>query len=131
MAQKGMVMAERQTEEVRRDFTEPEIARMHEQLVVAVGTVRSLREQKVQATGLINQQIKASELEVWGLQSKLETGYEMIEVETFDLMDVPKAGWKTIVRADTNEHLREIPMSPRERQQQLFTDLPDTGTPGD
>ena len=117
----------RQTELVRRDFTEPEIAKMHEDLVVKVGEVRGLREQKGSMVQTINNQIKTSEKDVWDLQSKLETGYEMIEVETIDLMDTPRPGWKTIIRSDTNEHLREVPMSPRERQQQLFNDLPDSG----
>lgn len=123
-------MAERQFESVRRDFTEPEIARMHEQLVVKVGEVRGLREQKATMVATVNTQIKTSEKEVWDLQGKLETGFEMVEVETLDLFDTPRPGWKTIIRADTNEHLRELPMSPREKQMQMFTDLPDT-TPGE
>lgn len=125
-----MATTERQFEARRRDYTEPEIAKMHEQLVVKVGEVRGLREQKASMVSTINNQIKTSEKEVWDLQGKLETGYEMVEVEIFDLMDTPKPGWKTVVWSDNNVHVREVPMSPRERQQQLFTDLPDTPPTG-
>lgn len=119
-----MAERERQFESVRRDFTESEIARMHEQLVVKVGEVRGLREQKGQMVATINNQIRTSEKEVWDLQGKLEAGFELEECEIFELMDTPRTGWKTIVRGDNNQHLREVPMSPREKQLQLFNDLP-------
>lgn len=108
---------QRQYESVRRPFTEREMADMNDQLVQAVGEVRTLRAEKTTQTSTLGAAIKTAEKLVFELQGKLSLGYEMIDVETFPVYDDPEPGRKKIVRADTSEVLRIEPMTPRERQQ--------------
>jgi hypothetical protein len=116
-------MSERQYESIRRYFGKEELDGLHEQLVVQVGEVRELRGQKIQANTIINAQIKTAEKNVWDLQEKLATGYESIDVEVLPVMDTPKPGQKTIIRADTSEKIRVEPMTAREKQQSFgFTE---------
>ena len=110
-------MSDRQYESLRRYFEPKEIADMHEQLVQAVGEVKDLRTQKAQSTTTISAAIKTAETNVFSLQEKLVTGYETVDVEVIAVMDTPRPGMKKILRVDTNEVLREEPMSARERQQ--------------
>lgn len=56
-------------------------------------------------------QIKAAQGRVSDLTTKLNNGYEMREVEVLVLFDEPKQGVKRVVRADTNEHLRDEAMT--------------------
>jgi hypothetical protein len=104
-------------EQLRRYFTDTELAAMHEQLVVEVGSVKELRSQKTQANTAINASIKGTEKNVFDLQEKLSTGYEVIDVEVVWLMDTPAPGQKTVIRVDSSEKLRVEPMTLRERQQ--------------
>lgn len=108
---------QRQYESVRREFTEKEMADMHEALVQRVGDVKDLRSEKTQANATINAAIKGSEKAVYDLQEKLALGYEMVEVEVLAVMDRPTVGTKTIIRCDTGEELRTEPMTAREKQQ--------------
>jgi hypothetical protein len=103
-------------EQVRRNFTERELAEMHEQLVVCVGNVKDLRAEKTQANSTINAAIKTAEKSVWDCQEKLALGYEVVDTEVIAAMDTPRPGMKRIVRVDTNETIREEPMTARERQ---------------
>jgi hypothetical protein len=107
----------RQYEQVRRNFTEREMADMHEALVQRVGEVKDLRSEKTQANASLNAAIKGAEKGVFDLQEKLALGYEMVEVEVLAIMDRPVQGSKTIIRVDTGEDLRTEPMTAREKQQ--------------
>jgi hypothetical protein len=103
-------------ESLRRYFTDSELATMHEQLVVEVGSVKELRSTKTQTNATINAEIKGAEKRVWDLQEKLVTGYETVDVEVIAIMDSPAPGQKKIVRVDTNEVIRTEPMTAKERQ---------------
>lgn len=106
----------RQYESLRRYFGEKERAEMHESLVQRVGDVKELRAGKAQSSSTINAAIKSAEKSVWDLQEKLATGYEVIEVEVIEMMDMPTPGQKQILRVDTNEVLRTELMTAREKQ---------------
>lgn len=110
-------MSDRQYEPIRRYFSAEELDALHEQLVVQVGDVRDLRAQKTQANTIINAQIKTAEKNVWDIQERLATGYETLDVEVLAVMDQPRPGQKTIIRADTSEKIRVEPMTAREKQQ--------------
>lgn len=109
-------MSERQYESVRRYFNETEIAEMHESLVQSVGTVKELRAEKAQTNTTMNAAIKGAEKEVWDVQEKLANGYEVVDTEVIAVMDTPMPGQKRIIRIDTNETVREEPMTAREKQ---------------
>lgn len=109
-------MQERQYESVRRYFGEAELAAMHDELVQAVGLVKDLRAQKTDVVATMGAGIKTAEKAVWDVQEKLATGYEVIEAEVIAVMDTPSPGMKRIVRVDTNEALRDEPMTLREKQ---------------
>lgn len=109
-------MGERQYEQLRRYFTDIELATMHEQLVVEVGNVKDLRGEKAQTTTTLGAAIKTSEKQVFDLQEKLSLGYEVIDVETISIMDAPTPGQKQILRVDTNQVIRTEPMTAREKQ---------------
>jgi hypothetical protein len=112
-----------QYEQVRRPFTDQEMADMHDALVQRLGDVEKLEAQKKQDNLVINAAIKGATKEVYDIRGKLAAGYEMIEVEVLAVMDKPKPGTKTIIRVDTSEELRTEPMSMRERQQSFgFTE---------
>ena len=109
---------QRQYESVRRPFTEREMADMNDQLVQAVGEVRTLRAEKTNQTSTLGAAIKTAEKLVFELQEKLSLGYENIDVEVVPVYDEPEPGMKKIVRFDNpSEVLRIEPMTPRERQQ--------------
>jgi hypothetical protein len=110
-------MSARQYESLRRYFDEAELAAMHEDLVQAVGEVKMLRDQKAAYNSTVGAAIKTAERTVWNTQEKLTVGYESVEVEIIAVMDTPRPGLKRIVRVDSNETVREEPMTPRERQQ--------------
>jgi hypothetical protein len=46
----------------------------------------------------------------------LNNGYELRQVEVLIDYDVPKVGWKRIIRLDTNAVLRDEEMTAAERQ---------------
>jgi hypothetical protein len=114
-----MTTDRRSYESIRRNFEPQEMAAMHQHLVEAVGEVKNLRGEKAQVTTEINAQIKAAEKAVWAVQEKLANGYETLDVEVITVMDAPQPGTKQIVRVDTNEVLRELPMTAAERQTSL------------
>jgi hypothetical protein len=110
-------MSDRQFETLRRYFDDNEVASLHDGLVLAVGEVKVLRDQKTAYNSTIGAAIKTAERNVWQLQEKLTTGYETVEVEVIAVLDTPIPGTKRLVRVDTNETIREEPMTLRERQQ--------------
>jgi len=117
-------MGERQYEPVRRYFSDKELAEMHEALVQSVGTVKDLRAEKTQSNASMNAAIKGAEKNVWDYQEKLANGYEVIDIEVIAIMDTPSPGMKRVIRVDTNEAVREEPMSARERQGSFGFDEP-------
>jgi len=92
-------MGDRRTYElVRQNFTEEQMADMHETLVARLGDVEDLELQKKQETAVINAAIKSAAKEVRDLRLKLHDTYEMVEVEVLAVMDRPTVGQKTIIR---------------------------------
>lgn len=113
-------MSDTQKEIVRRDYTEEEIAHLHELLSTSVGKFFELEEKKAAEAAQHNTAIKAAKKDMADIQTKLERGYEEVEVEVVEAMDRPEPGMKQIVRADTGKVLRTVPMSPREKQMVLW-----------
>jgi hypothetical protein len=114
-----------QFEQVRRPFTESELATMKDQLVVEVGNVKELRGEKAQATTTLNASIKTTEKGVWDLQERIALGYETIDVEVVSVLDRPEPGRKQIVRADTGQVLRVEVMTLAERQSSFGFERPE------
>jgi hypothetical protein len=107
----------RQYELVREDFTDRQMAEMHDSLVVRLGDVENLELQKKQETATVSAAIKSAQKEVHDLRSNLANGYQMVEVEVLSVMDRPTVGTKTIIRVDTGAEVRQEPMTSREKQQ--------------
>jgi hypothetical protein len=109
-------MGERTYEQQPRDFTKEELAAMHDQLVIELGTHKELRSTKTQNNATINAQIKGAEKTIYDLQDKLAKGYELVDIEVVTLMDSPAPGEKQILRVDNNKVIRTEVMTAQERQ---------------
>jgi hypothetical protein len=109
---------ERTYELVREDFTEQQMAEMHEALVVRLGDQENLEAKKKQENVTINAVIKGVAKEVHDLRANLANRYQMVKVEVLAVMDRPTLGTKTIIRVDTGAEVRTEPMTAREKQEQ-------------
>jgi hypothetical protein len=109
-------MDKRLYESVKYVFTRVEITELGEALAREAQTVFDLRDQKKTMTAELGAAIKSAEGRVGALTDKINFGFEMREVECMVLMETPRPGMKRIYRVDTQETLREEPMTAQEMQ---------------
>lgn len=103
-------------ESVKYHFSKDEIHDLGEALARENQTVYDHRARKKAVVAELTAQIEQAEARASDLTTKINNGYELREVECMVLMETPRPGMKRIVRIDTNEHLRDEPMTAQEMQ---------------
>lgn len=106
----------RQYEAVKFTFGPNDIQELGQALARENQIVYDLERRKKEVDAELGTQIKAANGRCEETTRKLNNGYEMREVEVLVMMDEPKSGIKRIIRADTNEHLRDEAMTLDEMQ---------------
>jgi hypothetical protein len=113
-------------EELKYTFTRAELLELGDALARAADDVREIEARKKEATSAISADLKRANGRVFTLAGKIKDRSEMREVQCIAYYGVPRAGMKTIRRADSGEDVREVAMTAEEMQQGL-----DFGAPGD
>jgi hypothetical protein len=110
-------MERRLYESIKYLFTDTEKRELGEALARENQTIYDLREQKKTITSEFNARIESAEKRASDLTTKINTGYELREVECLVLMETPRPGMKRLIRIDTNEMIRDEAMTAAEMQQ--------------
>lgn len=120
-------MSEHRTfESIKYSFTADELLELGEVLARETAGVFDLEKKKAARAAEISAQLKQANRRCEDLAAKINNGYELREVECFALLEVPRPGMKRIIRADTNETVREEPMTMQEMQTSFgFKEEPD------
>ena len=106
-------------EEVKYVFTRAELLELGDELARAADDVREIEARKKEATSAISAELKKANGRVFTLAGKIRDRYEIREVNCIAHYGVPRAGMKTIRRADNGEEIRQEAMSSDEMQQGL------------
>jgi hypothetical protein len=113
-------MAEKQcTEEVKYSFTRTELLELGDELARAADEVREIEARKKEATAAITADLKRANGRVFTLAGKIRDRCEMREVQCIAHYGKPRAGLKTIRRADNGEEVRTAAMTTEEMQEGL------------
>lgn len=122
------MMERRLYESVKYVFSQDEIRELGEALAREAQTVMDLKDEKKASVAGFNARIEAANSRVVGLTDRINSGFEMREVECLVLLETPRPGLKRLIRADTNEHIRDEPMTVAEMQNSFgFSDGEDAG----
>jgi hypothetical protein len=106
-------------ESFRYDFTAEEKQQLGQQLALEVTSLADNDRQKKEAAAHFAAKHKAIESNCFELSAKLTNGYEMRQFEVMVMLDTPRPGWKRIIRVDSNEAVRDEPMTFAEMQRNL------------
>src|SRR5215472_8016881 len=109
-------MERRLYEAIRYSFNDNEKRELGEALARENQTVYDLREQKKTITHEFNARIEGAEKRASDLTTKINSGYELREIECLVLLEVPRPGMKRLIRIDTNETIRDEAMTAAEMQ---------------
>jgi hypothetical protein len=97
-------------------FSQDEIRALGEALAREAQAIVDLRDRKKTMVAAVSAQIQAANERAVNLATKINVGFELREVECLVLLETPRPGMKRIVRMDTNETIRDEPMTAREMQ---------------
>lgn len=100
-------------------FSKAELLALGDDLARAADNVREIESRKKELTATISAELKAANGKVFTLAGKVKDRFEMREVPCIAYFGVPRAGLKTIRRADTGEDVRTDSMTAEEMQQGL------------
>jgi hypothetical protein len=114
MAKKGE--GKRVTESLKVTLTAAEIRQLGTDLAEAVRHQVELENAKAASASTFAAQIKTNANLLRDLATRYADGYEIREVACYVLYATPKAGMKRIIRSDTDEVVREEPMTADELQ---------------
>jgi len=103
-------------EAVKYIFDPTEIKELGEALAREAQTVFDLKDRKSSVDAELTAQIKAANSRVAELTTKINSGFELREVECMVLMETPRPGMKRIIRLDDNSIVREEAMTASEMQ---------------
>lgn len=109
----------RMFDQVKYVFTDQEIQELGTELAQEVQAVFNLRADKKEKTTTLDAQIRTAEKRVADLTTRINIGSELRDVEVLVLLETPRPGLKRIIRLDTNEPLRDVPMTVEEMQSSL------------
>ena len=115
---KGNVM-EREFESIEYRFTQEELLALGQELARTNQSIYDLRAEKTAATASLSGSIKEAEKVAALLTTKITHKSELREVEVVPIMDKPRQGLKTMVRADNGNEVRVVVMSLEEQQSTL------------
>ena len=113
------------TESVKHTFTQVELAELADRMAQAAARVYEIERQKSEQAAHYSAELKTANLATTELVTKYNLRYEMRDVECRVEYDKPEPGYKTYVRTDTGESVRDAPMTPAERQRAFVFDAGD------
>lgn len=110
-------MSERRIfEAIKYTFSGEELRELGEVLARETQGVFDLEKRKTARAAEISAEIKRATGRCAELAGKINNGYELREVECLALLETPRPGMKRVIRIDTNELVREEPMTLLEMQ---------------
>jgi hypothetical protein len=107
------------TEYLKYTFTDAEITDAAKELARAAQQRTSLEQRKKEVDSQLKADIEAQNSIVGRLSSYINTGYEYRDIECRVELDTPEQGKKRIVRLDTEEEVKVVPMTDMDRQMRL------------
>jgi hypothetical protein len=107
------------TEYCKYTFTDAEITDAAKELARAAQQRASLEQRKKEVDSQLKADIEAQNSIVGRLSSYINTGYEYRDIECRVELDTPEEGKKRIVRLDTEEEVKVVPMTDMDRQMRL------------
>lgn len=103
-------------EKLPKPLTDDELLRYGQELAAEVKRLGAIEQERKTAMAQLRAAGEATREKVVELTMLISSGYSKTEVEVLALMDTPVPGTKRIIRVDTNETVREEPMTDAERQ---------------
>jgi hypothetical protein len=105
-----------QFESVKYEFTQDEIRELGKALAIEGARLDEVKGERAATLADFKARMEAIAGRQRELQSQINNGYKLVEVEIMVMYDKPAPGKKQILRLDTNSILREEPMTARELQ---------------
>lgn len=109
-------MTPKHTEHLKCEFTDAEIADFARQLARANQSRGSIEQQKKEVDSQLKAEIECQNSIINRLSGLVATGSEYRAVECTVQLDTPENGRKRIVRIDTGEEVKIVPMTDADRQ---------------
>ena len=103
-------------EAIKYSFTEGEIRELGESLAHETQLLLDLKGKKAAVDAELNASMKSAGQRIAELSEKITAGFELREVECLVMLETPRPGLKRIIRIDTNEVVRDEPMTLAEMQ---------------
>jgi hypothetical protein len=107
------------TEFLKYTFSEPELKDFSKELARENTTVAEAEEQKKAVVAQFTEKITSSKSKISQLSRYINNGYDYRNVECSIAMNSPNTGFKTVVRDDTGEEVKTLPMTESEMQEKL------------
>jgi len=117
------------TESVKHTFTQVELAELADKMAQAAANVYRIEREKSEQAAHYGAELKSANLAAGELVAKYNLRYEMRDVECKIEFDKPEPGYKSYIRTDNGETVKEVPMTPAERQRAFVFDAGDGGRP--
>ena len=105
--------------QVKYAFSRAELLELGETLARATDEMREIDRRKKQAAADLAAELKRADGDVFLLSTKLKDKFEFREMPCIAVYGQPRAGLKTILRADTREEVETLPMDEYEMQEGL------------
>lgn len=112
-------------ETIRHKFTVHELAEIADKMGRAAAHVYAIERQKSEQAAHYGAELKAANLAHGDLVERFNQKYEMRDVECRIVYDQPEAGYKSYIRTDNGESIREVPMTDAEKQRAFVFDAGD------
>ena len=106
-------------ETLKYTFTQEELWEKSKKMALLNQHLGTEEEDKKQIMADINSRIAYNKAQMHLMSIHINNGYEMRQIETETWFNRPEPGFKTIVRLDSGEIVREVPMNPDEKQRNL------------
>jgi len=113
------------TESVKHTFTQVELAELADRMAQAAAKVYSIEREKAEQAAHYGAELKSANLAAGELVAKYNLRYEMRDVECRIEFDKPEPGYKSYIRTDTGEFVKDAPMTASERQRAFVFDAGD------
>lgn len=113
-------------EYLRYEFSQEELREKAKNLALSVQKQQRAQEEQKAAQAQFKQRIEFEQANIGLLSNNISMGWEMRDIDCEVLYHVPSQAVKRVVRLDTREVVREVPMNAHELQEKLFEDA-DTG----
>ena len=113
------------TESVKHTFTQSELAELADKMAQAAANVYRIEREKSEQAAHFGAELKSANLIAGEFVAKYNLRYEMRDVECRIEFDTPEPGYKSYIRTDNGETVKEAPMTPAERQRAFVFDAGD------